>query len=626
MLIKALCDYSALQENKTPAGYCEYAIHFEILLTPEGKIAAINDVRVPRIIPQKNKKTKPVYDPVMEQLPVRTQKRCIDKNTIEHRSRYIFGLNYDKGTLTPSDSTNQAVKSHKCFCEWNEKFFENIDSPICKAYLNFIRTWDPEQETQNPHLLALGKEYSNSHFEFGLDGSPETKLHNDSKFKAAYEDYLAQLSTDSDSDDTELSTCSILGEKLPQARIHDVIKGIKGGMSSGSTLVGMNDTAFESYGKKQSYNSNVSDKAMKMYTSALNYLLSKRDHYKIIDDMTIVYFAMKKNDAEECNMFANMLGDSFKDEYNKSLVTEVDRNANTVMTQFKHGKTADMPYDPNVDFYVVGLTPNISRVCQKFVYHNKFGKILDNVMKHQHDIAIGDYKRQVSIERIGHELISPKASKSKKDDENDANKVPPPLTAALFEAILKGTRYPDELLSTVVTRVKTDSDEENNHFIKLNDTRAGLIKGCINRKQNKEEIKMSLDLENKNPAYLCGRLFAVMEKIQQDSSETPLNSTIKDTYFSSACSRPATVFPKLFSLSQNHLKKFENPKLRNYYNNKCIEIMDDLKDEFPQTLSNDDQGRFIIGYAQQYRDLYTKKLKEKPAENSEVKSEATSEE
>ena len=34
MLIKALCDYSALQENKTPAGYCKQAIHFEILLTP----------------------------------------------------------------------------------------------------------------------------------------------------------------------------------------------------------------------------------------------------------------------------------------------------------------------------------------------------------------------------------------------------------------------------------------------------------------------------------------------------------------------------------------------------------------------------------------------------------------
>ena len=581
MLIKALCDYSALQENKTPAGYCKQAIHFEILLTPEGKIAAINDLRVPRIIPLKNKKTKTVYDPVMEQLPVRTQKPGIDKNTIEHRPLYIFGLNYDKGTLTPTDATNKAAKSHKCFCEWNEKFFENIDSPICKAYLNFIRTWEPEQETQNPHLLALGKEYSSSYYEFGLDGSPEIKLHNDSKFKAAYEGYFAQLNADSDSDDTELSTCSILGEKLPQARIHDKIKGIKGGMSSGCVLVGMKESAFDSYGKKQSYNSNVSEKAMKMYTSALNSLLADRSHYKTFDDMTIVYFAMKKNDAEECNMFAGMFS-GFEDELNKTVVTEADRNS--------------------------------SRISQKFIFHDKFGRIFDNVLKHQQDISFTEGQHQVSIERIKRELISPKSSKEK---------VPSPLTAALFEAILKGTRYPDELLSTVITRVKTDSDEENNHFIKLNDTRAGLIKGCINRKQNKEEIKMSLDLENKNQAYLCGRLFAVLEKIQQDASGGGLNRTIKDSYFASACSKPSTVFPKLYKLSQNHIKKLSSPI---FYNKLCGEILDGLDGKFPSTLSLDDQGRFIVGYAQQYRDLYTKKSKDKPEENSEVKPEAKSEE
>ena len=530
----------------------------------------------------------------MEQLPVRTQKPGIDKNTIEHRPLYIFGLNYDKGTLTPTDATNKAAKSHKCFCEWNEKFFENIDSPICKAYLNFIRTWDPEQETQNPHLLALGKEYLSSYYEFGLDGSPETKLHNDSKFKAAYEGYLAQLSTDSDSDDTELSTCSILGEKLPQARIHDKIKGIKGGMSSGCVLVGMKESAFESYGKKQSYNSNVSEKAMKMYTSAFNSLLADRSHYKTFDDMTIVYFAMKKNDAEECNMFAGMFS-GFEDELNKTVVTEADRNINTVMTQLKQGRTADMPYDPNVEFYVAGFTPNSSRISQKFIFHDKFGRIFDNVLKHQQDISFTEGQHQVSIERIKRELISPKSSKEK---------VPSPLTAALFEAILKGTRYPDELLSTVITRVKTDSDEENNHFIKLNDTRAGLIKGCINRKQNKEEIKMSLDLENKNQAYLCGRLFAVLEKIQQDASGGGLNRTIKDSYFASACSKPSTVFPKLYKLSQNHIKKLSSPI---FYNKLCGEILDGLDGKFPSTLSLDDQGRFIVGYAQQNKALYTKK-------------------
>ena len=108
---------------------------------------------------------------------------------------------------------------------------------------------------------------------------------------------------------------------------------------------------------------------------------------------------------------------------------------------------------------------------------------------------------------------------------------------------------------------------------------------------------MSLDLENKNQAYLCGRLFAVLEKIQQDASGGGLNRTIKDSYFASACSKPI------------------------FYNKLCGEILDGLDGKFPSTLSLDDQGRFIVGYAQQYRDLYTKKSKDKPEENSEVKSE-----
>ena len=117
---------------------------------------------------------------------------------------------------------------------------------------------------------------------------------------------------------------------------------------------------------------------------------------------------------------------------------------------------------------------------------------------------------------------------------------------------------------------------------------------------------MSLDLENKNQAYLCGRLFAVLEKIQQDASGGGLNRTIKDSYFASACSKPSTVFPKLYKLSQNHIKKLSSPI---FYNKLCGEILDGLDGKFPSTLSLDDQGRFIVGYAQQYRDLYTKKVK-----------------
>jgi CRISPR-associated protein Csd1 len=120
---------------------------------------------------------------------------------------------------------------------------------------------------------------------------------------------------------------------------------------------------------------------------------------------------------------------------------------------------------------------------------------------------------------------------------------------------------------------------------------------------------MSLDVTNNNPAYLCGRLFAVLEKIQQDSSGGNLNRTIKDSYFASACSKPSTVFPKLIQLAQNHLRKL-NDGVEVYYQKKFKdligEIMNGLDGEFPQTLDLYSQGKFIIGYYQQNKALYTK--------------------
>ena len=130
---------------------------------------------------------------------------------------------------------------------------------------------------------------------------------------------------------------------------------------------------------------------------------------------------------------------------------------------------------------------------------------------------------------------------------------------------------------------------------------------AINRKdrysKNKEEIKMALDIENNNQAYLCGRLFAVLEKVQSDALPG-LNRTIKDSYFASACANPSTVFPKLIKLSQYHIEKLEY-KVK--YKIVTGEIMDKLNGKFPKTLPLSEQGKFIIGYYQQTQDFYKKK-------------------
>ena len=120
---------------------------------------------------------------------------------------------------------------------------------------------------------------------------------------------------------------------------------------------------------------------------------------------------------------------------------------------------------------------------------------------------------------------------------------------------------------------------------------------------------MALDKQNNNPAYLCGRLFAVLEGIQLKASNYSLNRTIKDNYFASASSRPAAVFAKVLRIAQYNLAKIGDPK---YANDDIKEIMDKLGNEFPISLSLTDQGRFMLGYYQQssYTDKKIQTIKE----------------
>lgn len=616
MLIRSLCDYYDIQSARGEAAsdiMSEQPVHWMVMLTPDGRVADIIDRRIEESVPQKNGKVKIVKKPVVVPLPKRTQKTGIDANIIEHRPLYIFGLNYDaKIGLTPDDKTGKARKSHEAFVKKNLEFFEGIDSEIARAYVNFIKNWVPENETENEQLKKLGKEYQGSYYIFALDGRPECKLHKDKAVLAKYEKLMAKAAAKAEEEAAEsddgIMMCPIEGKRLRAARIHDKIKGIKGGNSAGAGLVNFNSSAFESYGKSQSMNSGISEKAMKKYTSSLNKLLADPMHHIYSDDMTVVFFAMKHDDKAECDLFSDYLNSSngVTEDSTKADVKSVSENIYH-KGQTGNAQALDKDVDNGVDFFVAGFTPNGSRICQKFMVRNKFGKIIDNVKQHQQDMAICGSNGEIPLWRINKELVSP----------NSANAISPALQSDIFQAILNGTNYPYTLLETVVRRVCTDSDTDSNNKIKINEVRAGLIKAFINRKAringDKEKITMSLDKENKNPAYLCGRLFAVLEKIQLEATDVKLNRTIKDAYFSSASSRPALIMPRLIDLSNYHLRKLKEGRAIDF--SKLInEIMGKIKDSLPTNLSIMEKGKFQLGYFQQNKDFFAEQNKNEEPE------------
>lgn len=139
-----------------------------------------------------------------------------------------------------------------------------------------------------------------------------------------------------------------------------------------------------------------------------------------------------------------------------------------------------------------------------------------------------------------------------------------------------------------------------------------------------------LDPESNDSAYCCGRAFALLEIIQSDSvkkksggvaeddanHEDPnkqkdkdgkrgLNRSIKDSYFTSASVTPGIVFPRLFRLSQHHLAKLDTGH-RIRREKQLGEVLNKLA-VFPRLLSLEDQGKFVLGYFHQTKDIYTSK-------------------
>ena len=471
------------------------------------------------------------------------------------------------------------------------KFIEEMDTPLVNAYRKFLLNWKPEEQTENQELLRLQKDYAKSGYVFCLTGRPGHYLQDERVFAQKWNMYYEKQKAEAK--DAYLAQCAVSGEEKPLARIHSKIKGVYGGLATGSVLIGYNNPSENSYGNEQSYNSGISEEMMKKYTEALNYLLASQKHKHMLEDMTMVFWAMDTEDKCE-DLFSQLLfgeSDTLNAEQTEEMLKKMMEDAREGKITAKRLENLST-VDPSVDFYMLGLKPNSSRLSVKFIIRKKYADVLWNIARFQQEIQVVQEQKPVPLWMIEKELISPKS-------KND--KVNPALMAGLLNAVVYGGKYPVALFENTLRRIRIDRN--------INRIRCGIVKAYLNRNDKKEEITVGLNEENKSPAYLCGRLFAVLEQLQKDAAGTELNRTIKDAYFASASVKPALIFPKLIRLSQNHLKKIKNANYRYKYNERIQKIIELLDGKFPEMLRRTEQGEFFVGYYQQIPELFKKSEK-----------------
>ncbi|HPG92009.1 MAG TPA: type I-C CRISPR-associated protein Cas8c/Csd1 [Clostridia bacterium] len=585
MIINALARYYDCLKNipdspLPPSGYSKVNIDYVIVLNDKGEM--VNILPHTKTVTEKG---KPKEVPKTEILPERISATSVKANFLEHRPVYIFGMEFDKEFCITE-------KSKKSFIDYQEKakIFKEVNSPIAQALYKFSINWKPENEIANSLLTQISKSFGTAKFTYCL----ETDINSLAGYNESITKKWDVINDEKETDSKELGYCSVCGCYLPIAKLHDNLKGIKGGMAVGTNIVCVNNRAEESFNMEQGQVASVSTEIMKKYTAAFSALTESPYNHAYIGDVTLLFWAESDiNPQEIAQSYA--VANNFVEESEQT-----NKTVKNCLDYIRQGKPFDESSLALLDtkFYVLGVKPNASRLTIKFFYANTFGKTLENAKQHFDDLKLYEDQKTPSISRIIYETVSP----------NSTNKDPnPALVSGLFSAVLNGGMYPGNLLSSIVRRIRTDQDSDKSKFVKINDTRISVIKAYLTRNQrifNKGEIiTMSLNKTNVNQAYLCGRLFAVLEKLQTEAIPG-VNAGIKSRYFSSACTTPAMVFPRLIMLGQTHISKLEKS---GYLESILSEIMGNLNDSFPKKLDIEEQGKFILGYYQQNKDLYTKK-------------------
>ena len=553
-------------------------VAYKIVLTQDG---SLKDILPNTHIDISGKKPKEVgYDEIF---PFRYSIPGIAAETIECRGKYIFGLEWDKSNDVFLTNKNSCLAYEKSK-EKNLEFLKNLTSPVIDAYQRFLCQWNPEEEIKNPILLTLGKNFDTAKYIIVVEDfeSREYALHEDAGVKEKWESFWNNRSVLNNDADSVVGQCAVSGKIAPIARIHNNLTGIAGGLATGVNLVCFKTSAFWSYNREGSYNSSVSREIMEKYTKVFNYLASSKHHKRTLDDMTLLFWANTKE--KELPYLDEFICDLW----------DTEEKLESTANEWLKGKSSDVILDNNIEFCIVGIKPNSSRLAIKFFEKNKFGNIIDRIEAHQTDMRISEKDNLISLGSIFYALKSPKS-------DNDS--APPDLSAKIMTAILRGTPYPEYLLQTVVRRAKIDQDDAKKKFFAISSTRARIIKACLVRSKYYKGDEYMLDSAKQTTAFRCGRLFAVLEKIQKEALGD-LNATIKDKFFASACSTPDLVFTRLLKLAQAHLAKLDEGR-KIYYDKLLQEILAEIE-ALPKALSLQKQGDFILGYYQQKQKFYEK--------------------
>ena len=582
MILQALTQYyeDLLRLGKiNRPGWSKQKVSYSLLLSEEGELLQLLHLQQ-----EVQRGNKTVLGPQEMWVPSPVKRSSgIRPNFLCDTSSYLLGV----------DGKGKADRSIDCFAASKAlhlQLLREVDSPIARAIVRFFEHWDPSQAASHPALQEDWEELlKGGNLTFSLD-----------KLFAAQDPAIADAWTrhyEDSSDDAEPIRCLVTGQPGTLARLHPSIKGVAGAQSSGASLVSFNAPAFCSFEHEQGANAPVSDYAAFAYTTALNTLLADRNRVSRVGDTTILCWAAGGESAYQDCFLMSIFNDSYTE--------------NDILNTLHHlSKGESIQWDdtrlsPDTRFYVLGLAPNAARLSVRFFWQNSFGALARNLERHYQRLEIirpsFDKFPTLPIWRLVLETVR-KASPGGRAPEPH-----PRLAGDLLLAVLNDTLYPATLLNGVELRIRAERSVSRGQAAILKAYYTKYLEQFQPDSPMKEALTVELNEQTNYLPYLLGRLFAVLEGLQQ-SANPGINTTIKDRYFNSASATPAIVFPQLINLAQKHLNKLDGG-LAVYYDKQITELSSRITQTLPTRMSLAEQSAFQLGYYHETQRRYTAKAK-----------------
>ena len=582
MILQALTQYyeDLLRLGKiNRPGWSKQKVSYSLLLSEEGELLQLLHLQQ-----EVQRGNKTVLGPQEMWVPSPVKRSSgIRPNFLCDTSSYLLGV----------DGKGKADRSIDCFAASKAlhlQLLKEVDSPIARAIVRFFEHWDPSQAASHPALQEDWEELlKGGNLTFSLD-----------KLFAAQDPAIADAWTrhyEDSSADAEPIRCLVTGQTGTLARLHPSIKGVAGAQSSGASLVSFNAPAFCSFEHEQGANAPVSDYAAFAYTTALNTLLADRNRVSRVGDTTILCWAAGGESAyQDCFLMC-----IFNDSYTENDILNTLHH----LSKGESIQWDDTRLSPDTRFYVLGLAPNAARLSVRFFWQNSFGALARNLERHYQRLEIirpsFDKFPTLPIWRLVLETVR-KAPPGGRTPEPH-----PRLAGDLLLAVLNDTLYPATLLNGVELRIRAERNVSRGQAAILKAYYTKYLEQFQPDSPMKEALTVELNEQTNYLPYLLGRLFAVLEGLQQ-SANPGINTTIKDRYFNSASATPAIVFPQLINLAQKHLNKLDGG-LAVYYDKQITELGSRITQTLPTRMSLAEQSAFQLGYYHETQRRYTAKAK-----------------